>query len=107
MAWRHSLLHLIKQDCLLKTSLRILTITFLTVFPSVTNLKLHKISVTPKVIKKVITNLDSSKASGPDCFPLVVLKHCVPERTSGTPQYVSERILFSRLLESLIDGHCM
>ena len=27
----------------------------------------------------VITNLDSSKASGPDYFPLVVLKNCEPE----------------------------
>ena len=31
-------------------------------FPCRTNLKLHNISITPKVIKKVITNLDSSKA---------------------------------------------
>ena len=30
----------------------------LPVFPSKTNLKLHSISVTPKVIKKVTTNLD-------------------------------------------------
>ena len=29
--------------------------------------------------KKVITNLDSSKASGPDCIPVVVLKNCGPE----------------------------
>ena len=29
--------------------------------------------------KKVITNLDSSKASGPDCVPVVVLKNCEPE----------------------------
>ena len=36
-------------------------------FPSRTNLKLHNISVTPKTVKKVIMNLDSSKASGPDC----------------------------------------
>ena len=40
----------------------------LPVFPSRTNLKLHNISVTPKMIKKVITNLVSSKASGPDCI---------------------------------------
>ena len=51
----------------------------LTVFLSRTNLKLHKISVTPKMVKKVITNLDSSKASGPDCIPVVVLKNCEPE----------------------------
>ena len=47
-------------------------------FTSRTNLKLH-ISVTPKMVKKVITNLDSSKASGPDCIPVVVLKSREPE----------------------------
>ena len=31
------------------------------------------------MVKKVITNLDSSKASGPDCIPVVVLKNCQPE----------------------------
>ena len=51
----------------------------LPVFPSRTNLKLHNISVTPKMVKKVIINLDSSKASGPDCIPKVVLKNCEPE----------------------------
>ena len=48
-------------------------------FPSRTNLKLHNISITPKMVKKVITNIDSSKASGPDCIPVVVLKNCEPE----------------------------
>ena len=48
-------------------------------FPSRTNLKLHNISITSKIVKKVITNLDSSKASGPDCLPVVVLKNCEPE----------------------------
>ena len=51
----------------------------LPVFPSKTNLKLHNISLNPKMVKKVITNLDSSKASGPDCIPAVVLKNCEPE----------------------------
>ena len=51
----------------------------LPVFPSRTNLKLHNISITPKMVKKVITNLDSSKASGPDCIPVVVLKNFEPE----------------------------
>ena len=37
------------------------------------------ISVTPKIVKKVITNLNSSKASGLDCIPVVVLKNCEPE----------------------------
>ena len=46
----------------------------LPVFPSRTNLKLHNISVTPKMVRKVVMNLDFSKASGPDCIPVVVLK---------------------------------
>ena len=49
---------------------------YLPVFPSRTNLKLHNISVTPKMVIKVIMNLDLSKASGPDCIPVVVLKNC-------------------------------
>ena len=51
----------------------------LPVFPFRTNLKLHNISVTPKMVRKVIMNLDFSKASGPDCIPVVVLKNCEPE----------------------------
>ena len=51
----------------------------LPVFPSRTNLKLHNISITPKMVKKVIMNLDSSKASASDCIPVVVLKNCEPE----------------------------
>ena len=31
------------------------------------------------MVKKVETNLDSSKAPGPDCIPVVVLKNCEPE----------------------------
>ena len=45
-------------------------------FPSRTNSKLHNISVSPKMVKKVIMNLDLSKASGPDCIPVMVLKNC-------------------------------
>ena len=41
----------------------------LSVFPSRTNLKLHDISITPKMVKKVIMNFNSSKASGPNCIP--------------------------------------
>ena len=51
----------------------------LPIFPSRTNLKLYNISITPKMVKKVIINLDSSKASDPDCFPVVVLKNSEPE----------------------------
>ena len=42
-------------------------------------MKLHNISVTPKMVKKIITNLDLSKASGPDCISVMVLKNCEPE----------------------------
>ena len=42
-------------------------------------MKLHNISLTLKMVEKVIINLDLSKASGPDCIPLVVLKNCEPE----------------------------
>ena len=45
-------------------------------FPSRINLKLYNISVTPKMLKKVIMNLDLSKSSGPDCIPVVVLENC-------------------------------
>ena len=45
----------------------------------ISNLNLHNISVTPKMVKKVIMNLDSSKVSGPDFITVVVLKNCEPE----------------------------
>ena len=48
----------------------------LPVFPSCSNLKLHNITVTPKMVRKVVMNLDLSKTSGPDCIPVVVLKNC-------------------------------
>ena len=49
--------------------------TSLPVFPSRTSLKLHNISLTAKMVKKVITNLDLSKASGPYCIPVGVEKN--------------------------------
>ena len=48
-------------------------------FVNVKNVKMNVISVTFKMVKKVIMNLDLSKASGPDCIPVVVLKNCEPE----------------------------
>ena len=51
----------------------------LPVFPSRTNLKLPNISLTPKLVKKAITNLDLLKAYGPDCIPVVVRKNYEPE----------------------------
>ena len=51
----------------------------LPVFPSRTDVKLHNISVSPTMVKKVIMNLDLSKTSCLDCIPVVVLKNCKPE----------------------------
>ena len=53
--------------------------TSLPVFSCRTNLKLHNISVAPKMVKKVITNLNLPKVSGPDFIPVVVLKNHKPE----------------------------
>ena len=92
------LLHLIKQNCLLKTFLRtliLMTQVSLYFFPSRTNLKLHNISLTPKMVKKVITNLDSSKACGPDCIPVVVVKNCESELS-----YIVAKLLHKFLKES-------
>ena len=76
----YCLLHLIRRNYLLKNFSKNSNLydsgICLPIFPSRTNLKLYNISVSPKMVKKIITNLDSSKASGPDCIPLVVLKNC-------------------------------
>ena len=42
------------------------------------NLKLHNVSVTPKLAKKVKNNLHLPEESDPDCIPVVVLKNCEP-----------------------------
>ena len=47
----------------------------LPVFPSRTNMELHNIPVTSKMVKQVITNLNLPKVSGPDCIPVVILKN--------------------------------
>ena len=51
----------------------------LPVFPSKVNMKMHNISITSEMVKKVIKNLGSSKASSPDCTPLVVVQNCGSE----------------------------
>ena len=68
----------------------------LPVFPSRTNLKLNNISVTPKMVRKIVMNLDLSKASGPDGIPVVVLKNCAPELS-----YILTK-LFKSVLWSLV-----
>ena len=51
---------------------------YLLFFSSRTNLKLCNISLTAKMVKKVITNLNLSEFSSPDCIPVVILKNCEP-----------------------------
>ena len=41
----------------------------------------HNISVTPKMVKEVITNFDSSKVSGPDFILVLLLKNFEPEHS--------------------------
>ena len=72
----------------------------LLVFPSRTNLNLHSISSTPKIVKKVIMNLDLSKASGSDCIPVVVLKNCESELS-----YILVD-LFNKCLKKPFFPHC-
>ena len=56
------------------------------------------------MVKKVIMNLDSSKASDPDCIPVVVLKNCEPELSYTLAELFNKCLkkLFSKLLEGLI-----
>ena len=81
----------------------------LPVFPSRTNLKLHNISITHTMVKKIITNLDSSKVSKPDCIPVVVLKNSEPELKYILAELfnICLKVLFFRLLEALISGPCI
>ena len=65
-------------------------------FPCRTNLKLHNISVTPKMVRKVVMKLNMSKASGPDCIPMVVLKSCQPALS-----YILAE-LFNKCLKELV-----
>ena len=44
-----------------------------------TYLKLHNLFVSPKLVKKVITKLHSSKVPAQDFIPVAVLKNCEPE----------------------------
>ena len=68
---------LFAENLSMNSNLEYSGISFL-VFVSRTNLKLHDFSVTPKMVKKVLMNLDLSKIFGLDCVPVVVLKNCEP-----------------------------
>ena len=68
----------------------------LPIFPSRTDLKLHNISATPKMVKKVMTNFDLSKASGRDCIEVVVLNKCEPELS----------VLITELFDNCVKESC-
>ena len=48
-------------------------------FSCKTDITLSNVVITPKMVKKAICILDSSKTSGPDGIPVIVLKNCEPE----------------------------
>ena len=52
-------------------------------------MKLHNISATPKMVRKVVMGVDLLKASGPDCIPVVILKNCESELSYILPEQVS------------------
>ena len=62
---------------------------------------MHNIYITHKIIKKVITNLDLSKASGPDCFPVMVLEN----HESELSYMLAE--LFSKCLKESCFSDCL
>ena len=65
-----------KETCILKTFLRTLIlmtqVSFYLLFLR-TNLRLLIMAVSPTLKKKFIADIDSSKASGPDCISLLTL----------------------------------
>ena len=82
MAQRFRFLHLMKQNHFLKTflgTLILMTQVSLDLFSLLEIIWNCLIFVTLKMVKKVITNLNLSKASRSDCIPVVVLKNCEPE----------------------------
>ena len=77
------------------------------VFSSRTILKLHSIYLTPQMVKKFTMNLDLSKASGPDCIPVVVLKNCELElsyKLAENYHPVSLLSVVSKVFEKLLNN---
>ena len=72
----------------------------LTVFLSRTNLKSYHTSLTPKMVKKVIIIFDLSKASHPDCIPVVVLKNCEPKLSYILAELFSNCLKWSHFPDS-------
>ena len=53
-------------------------------------MELHNNHVTPKLVEKVTSNLDLSKAPGPVYVPLVVLEKCESELSYIVPDLFSK-----------------
>ena len=73
-------------------------------------MKLHSISVTPKMVKKVIMDLHLSKGSGPDCIPVVVLKNYELELSYILAELFNKCLkesCFPDLLQGFISGPCI
>ena len=72
-------------------------------------MKLHNIPGTSTLVKKVITNLDLSKASGPVCIPVVALKSCGTELSYLLAELLNMCLkkFFSKLLGGLTCGPCI
>ena len=62
---------------------------------------MHNIPVTPKLVKKVIINLYSSKVSGPECILPMVLRNCEPKLS-----YILAE-LFNRCLKESCFPDCL
>ena len=62
---------------------------------------MRNIPVTPKLVKKFITNLDFSNVSGPDSIPMVVLKKHDPKLS-----YILAELLILCLKESCFPNCC-
>ena len=55
---------------------------FLPAFLSGADMKLHNIHVIPKLVMKIIFNVDFVKASVPDLVPFLALNKCEPDISS-------------------------
>ena len=78
-------------------------------FLSRTNLKLYNIDVIPKLVKKIITNVDSSNVSGPGCIPVFFSEEMWAWNFIHTrwTLWLFKRILFLRSSEGLICDPCI
>ena len=105
--------HLVRLRCLLKSFLRtpilMIQVFLFGSFPSRTNLKLDNIPVTLKLVKRVIADFDFSKVCGQDCISVVVWKNWEPELSYVIAKIfnVSEGLLYSRFLKSLMCSSCI